>query len=122
MEFYRVDGGPCIGKVLGFKPSKMPVMSELPDTKQPSGRSQKPKKRIRRGIPFRKNVLILVGIGYLAVLIIFCSMAIGDMTAETAYEVVKGPLMALIGGSLALSKDLVDNVPGSQNEGTSRET
>lgn len=97
-------------------------MSEPSNTEQPSGRTQKPKKRKRRGIPFRKNVLILVGIGYFAVLIIFCSMAFGEMTAETAYEVVKGPLMALIGGSLALSKDLVDNVPGSQNEETSRET
>ncbi len=29
------------------------------------------------------------------------------MTAESAYEVVKSPLMALIGGSLAISKDLI---------------
>ena len=34
---------------------------------------------------------------------IWCS----GMTAAAAYEVVKGPLMALIGGSLAISKDLI---------------
>ena len=29
------------------------------------------------------------------------------LTAEDAYEVVKSPFMALIGGSLAISKDLI---------------
>lgn len=29
------------------------------------------------------------------------------MVAEEAYEIVKSPLMALIGGSLAISKDLI---------------
>lgn len=57
--------------------------------------------------PLRANVQILVGAGYATLLIIFCVMAYGEMTAESAYEVVKGPLMALIGGSLAISKDLI---------------
>ena len=38
----------------------------------------------------------------------------GGMTAEAAYEVVKGPLMALIGGSLAISKDLIPLGIGSE--------
>lgn len=58
--------------------------------------------------PIRMNVLILVGIGYLSLLIMFGAMVWpGGMDAESAYEVVKGPLMALIGGSLAISKDLI---------------
>lgn len=67
----------------------------------------------------RPNVLILVGLGYIAVLIIFVAMVwkiSHTSDAETlknviatAYDVVKGPLMALIGGSLAISKDLIDD-------------
>ena len=32
----------------------------------------------------------------------------GEMKADDAYEVVKGPIMALIGGSLAIAKDLIN--------------
>ena len=32
----------------------------------------------------------------------------GEMKPNVAYEVVKGPLMALIGGSLAIAKDLIN--------------
>ncbi len=59
-------------------------------------------------VPWRKNVLVLVGLGYSSLIIIFVAMCwSGGMTAEDAYEVVKSPLMALIGGSLAISKDLI---------------
>lgn len=34
-------------------------------------------------------------------------MVYGEMTAESADEVVKRPLMALTGGSLAISKDRI---------------
>ncbi len=57
--------------------------------------------------PLRANVLMLVGAGYATLLIMFCVMAYGGVMAESAYEVVMGPLMALIGGSLAISKDLI---------------
>ena len=58
--------------------------------------------------PLRINVLILIGIGYVSLLIMFLTMVWrGGMDADSAYEVVKGPLMALIGGSLAISKDLI---------------
>ena len=60
----------------------------------------------------RPNVLVLVGSGYLAILAIFIAMVWGgDLDTPTAYDVVKGPLMALIGGSLAISKDLIDDSP-----------
>ena len=67
----------------------------------------------------RWNVLILVGAGYVAVLAIFLMLVVDEkgMDAAGAYEVVKGPLMALIGGSLALAKDLLreDELPDSPN-------
>lgn len=86
--------------------------------KPPSNQKKKKtlKERIFGTIPWRRNVLALVAMGYVAILIVFLTLAFfGCMAAETAYDVVKGPLMALIGGSLALSKDLVDNVVGSSN-------
>lgn len=45
----------------------------------------------------------------MALLVIFVLLVVDTdgMTASDAYEVVKGPLMALIGGSLAISKDLI---------------
>lgn len=55
----------------------------------------------------RLNVLILMGGGYLTLIIIFIAMAWNGTTVDDAYDVVKGPLMALIGGSLAISKDLI---------------
>ena len=68
--------------------------------------------------PIRTNVLLLVGGGYFALLFMFTVMAIwGEMKIEEAYEVVKGPLMALIGGSLAISKDLIPlgDTPSTEN-------
>lgn len=46
--------------------------------------------------PLRINVLLLVRAGYFTLLVIFGAMVWpGGMTAAAAYEVVKGPLMAL---------------------------
>ena len=41
-------------------------------------------------------------------LIFVAMMWPGEMKPNVAYEVVKGPLMALIGGSLAIAKDLIN--------------
>lgn len=60
---------------------------------------------MKRTVLWRKNVLALVGAGYGTLLVVFGFMVWpGGMTPDTAYEVVKGPLMALIGGSLVLPK------------------
>ena len=60
-------------------------------------------------IPWRRNVLTLVISGYALLLFIFVAMMWpGEMKPDVAYEVVKGPLMALIGGSLAIAKDLIN--------------
>ena len=58
--------------------------------------------------PIRLTVLLLVGAGYLTVLVMSTATVYqGTMKASEAYEVVKGPLMALIGGSMAIEKDLI---------------
>ena len=65
-------------------------------------------------IPWRKNVLWLMILAYAAVLLIFGGLVwkggttpAEGMDAADAYDVIKEPLMALIGGTLALAKDLV---------------
>lgn len=57
--------------------------------------------------PIRTNVLVLMGAGYVVVLTMFVLLAWLSHDMADAYEVIQGPLMALIGGSLAISKDLI---------------
>ena len=58
--------------------------------------------------PWRKNVLTLVLAGYMSVIVIFLLLTLkGSFTASEAYDLIQSPLMALIGGSLAISKDLI---------------
>ena len=59
-------------------------------------------------ILWRKNVLTLVGMGYAATGFVFFMLVYkAEMKVDDAYDIVNAPLMALIGGSLALAKDLV---------------
>ncbi len=60
-------------------------------------------------MPLRTNVLVLMLAGYLTVLLIFILLVFGsdEVDVTMAYDIVKGPLMALVGGSLAISKDLI---------------
>lgn len=57
--------------------------------------------------PVRINVLLLVGAGYATLAAFFVILAWNGANLEEACDVTKGPLMALIGGSLAISKDLI---------------
>ena len=70
-------------------------------------------------IPWRKNVLTLVISGYIVVMVMFLFMVLkGDMKPTGAYDLIQGALMALIGGSLAISKDLIpltDDEAGGDN-------
>ena len=60
-------------------------------------------------LPLRRNVLILMTLGYFTVLAVFGIMVFGAGKEVVAtYDVLEAPLMALIGGTLAISKDLVD--------------
>ena len=65
--------------------------------------------RSGRKISLRVNVLYLVGFGYGTVLIFFIFMCWkGGVSPDTAYDAIQGPLMTLIGGSLAIAKDLIN--------------
>lgn len=68
----------------------------------------------------RGNVLILVGLGYLTITVGFVTMVYGGGSPAEVYDTIKEPLMALIGGSLALAKDVLgaddDNTPTSSPE------
>lgn len=67
------------------------------------GPNETPKRK-----PLRLNVLFLIGFGYFLVLVVFCGLMIAaDENANDAYSVIEAPLMALIGGSLALAKDIL---------------
>ena len=60
-------------------------------------------------VQWRGNVLALVGMGYMLMLIVFVALLFEEgMTVSQAYDIVNGPVMALIGGSLAIAKDLID--------------
>ena len=60
----------------------------------------------KNGIPFRKNVLALMRIAYGVLFLIFAVAAVFD-TPSKAYEVVSVPFVALIGGTLAIAKDII---------------
>ena len=57
----------------------------------------------------RTNVLVLMGLAYGSMLVIFWRLVSGDpgLTVQDAWDVIEAPIMALIGGTLAISKDLV---------------
>ena len=71
--------------------------------------------------PIRWNVLLLVGGGYVATILVFVLLVVGrQMAGDDAYQIVQGPLMTLIGGSLAVAKDLLqlDSSESEQNLNT----
>ena len=61
-------------------------------------------KRIR----WRKNVLMLFGVAYASMFGLFLGMAFFGVSADKAYELVSVPFVALVGGTLAIVKDLLD--------------
>ena len=53
---------------------------------------------------------VLISMGYAAILIASWALAFTDaLDADDAYQIVEAPLIALIGGTLAVAKDLVPN-------------
>ena len=59
------------------------------------------------GPKIRVNVLALMLFGYGLVGVMFVYMVQGGSDPATAFESVEAPLMALVGGSLTISKDLI---------------
>ena len=63
----------------------------------------------KKSIQWRKNVLLLLGIAYGSMLAIFGAIAIwSPLTTKEAFDVISVPFTALIGGTLAVVKDLLD--------------
>ena len=61
---------------------------------------------LERKMRIRWNVIYLISLGYGAVGVVFAVLTARDMPPADAYDIVQGPLMALIGGTVALAKDL----------------
>ena len=66
----------------------------------------------------RWNVLILVLSGYFVIGVMFLVMTLGEEKPPAeSYEIVEAPLMALVGGSLAIAKDLLRADEGKTDDG-----
>lgn len=65
----------------------------------------------RQELPFwkkiRPNVLLLMLMAYGSLLLIFFGLVGYGVAAETAYNLISTPFIALIGGTLAVAKDLI---------------
>lgn len=70
--------------------------------------SSSPSEAGSRSIPVRKNVLILMFFAYGALLGVFGIMVAVGVDAKDAYDLVGVPFVALIGGTLAVAKDLIE--------------
>ena len=57
--------------------------------------------------PVRLNVLILFAIAYGLLAFIYC-LLINTGTGQEAFALIENPLLVLIGGTVAVVKDLVD--------------
>ena len=77
-------------------------MAEDARERKPSQQANHQKRRMR----IRWNVIYLISLGYGAVGVVFAVLMARDMPPADAYDIVQGPLMALIGGTVALAKDL----------------
>ena len=61
-----------------------------------------------KAVPWRKNVLALMLAGYGIIFFMFFGMVLTKVAnAEGAYDFIQNALMALIGGSIAISKDII---------------
>ncbi len=74
----------------------------------------------------RYNVLYLMTMAYVVIVLLFAVLACSaKITVAEAWDALEAPLMALIGGTLAISKDLIssdsldrDNPDNFKNEKT----
>ena len=76
----------------------------------------------RKKVAIKTNVLTLMITAYIAVFLMFALMVWGteNLDATVAWDMLESPLMALLGGTLAISKDLIrdddDPLPGKNKE------
>ncbi|MDE0412652.1 MAG: hypothetical protein OXI37_10640 [Gammaproteobacteria bacterium] len=71
----------------------------------------------RKKVIIRTNILTLMLLAYTAVLIVFLVLVwCTEMSTGDVWNCVEAPLMALIGGTLAISKDLVSPDESDPNQ------
>lgn len=58
-------------------------------------------------LPWRKNVLAALAMAYASLLVVFGLMLLNGVDAKDAFNAVNVPFVALVGGTLAIVKDLV---------------
>ena len=56
----------------------------------------------------RVNVLFVLLLAYASILLVFFCLLQAGMNPKDAYDLISVPLVALIGGTLAVAKDLVE--------------
>ena len=73
----------------------------------------------KKRVVIRFNVLTLMSIAYGIVLTIFIFLVSKDnnIDATKAWNILEAPLMALIGGTLAISKDLINDDDNNKDSG-----
>lgn len=77
----------------------------------------------KKQVVMRWNVLYLMSLGYGILAILFGIIAATkDMTAVDAWNMLEAPLMALIGGTLAISKDLITGDDHPENPSPGEDT
>ncbi len=58
-------------------------------------------------LPWRKNVLAALFMAYFSLLAVFMLMLANGVQASDAFDAINVPFVALVGGTLAIVKDLV---------------
>ena len=69
--------------------------------------TEEPTKETGRVTPFRINVLVLLALAYGSLIALFVIMVSKGTTPKEAYDMIGVPFVALIGGTLAVAKDLI---------------
>ena len=82
----------------------MRLMATEPENNQQEDNQKKEKKPL---LPWRKNVLLLMCIAYLALILIFVAMLVAGAEPASAYDKIGTPFVALVGGTIAVTKDLL---------------
>ena len=59
-------------------------------------------------LPWRKNVLAVLLLAYTAIMVLFFGMILGGVDAKMSFDLISVPFVALIGGTLAVAKDLLE--------------
>ena len=75
----------------------------------------------RKKVVIRTNVLILMAMAYLTVIALVAAMLIWHDKAATIWDAIEPLFMALIGGTLVISKDLISDDQSTEDDSNNLE-